>query len=103
MSYTYTGYSPAYGSYSTFSPGRTYTTTYGHPAPVTTTSYVGGSTFYSPGRTYTTSYAPTTSYVHHAPVTYGSPYGSTVTYSPGYGGVTRTSYGLGNTYTTTYY
>ena len=105
MSYTtttYNNYGPAYRSYSTFSPGRTYTTTYGHPAPVTTTSYVSGSRFYSPGRTYTTTVSP--SYVTApAPAYTTTSYGlggSTVTYSPGY--ATRTV-GLGNSVMTTSY
>ena len=104
MSYTttYSGYAPAYRSYSTFSPGRTYTTAYGHPAPVTTTSYVGSTGFYSPGRTYTTTVNP--SYVAApAPAYTTTSYGlggSTVTYSPGY--ATR-HVGLGNSYVSTSY
>ena len=55
MSFAYSNYGPAYRSYSTFSPSRSYTTAYEHPAHLAGhPGYVSSSRFYSPGRTYTT-------------------------------------------------
>ena len=77
MSFAYSGYGPAYRSYSTFSPGRSYTTAYGHPGVThhgLGLGHVSSSSFYSPGRTYTSGYlgAPLgTSIVHGGSIHHG--------------------------------
>ncbi len=90
MSFAYSGYGPAYRSYSTFSPGRTYTSAYGHHGVTHHgLGHVSSSSFYSPGRTYTTGYhgAPLgTSIVHGGPIAHSGLYGGSIAHSGLYGG-----------------